>query len=502
VFNPVEDRVPPRPDVERPSRDQILVVDDEPAIRAILSDLLVHEGHRVLTACDGREALEVLERDSVNLLITDLKMPNMGGLELLAEVARRHPGIITLVMTAYSTVETAVDSMKRGAFDYVMKPFNVEQLVHTVQRGLAAQRLKAENIELKAALSLYRLAARLGDEVDLGATLRLVVETVREQVHADRVSLVLVGDEEGTFEGASCGGGEPLSRVDLTTAGLALKTAEVASDGRVFRYLADNPRTECVSTLLITPLMRGERRLGVLVAVRDDARHPFTGGDCKLMTILADRAAVAVQNAELFETLERTFITTIEAFVTALEEKDRYTAGHSERVAEYARATAEELGLSSEAVLSVYQGGRLHDIGKLTIRPEELNKPSALTDEEFRRFQAHPGYGEDLMNPIPTFRKLLPAIGSHHEKWDGTGYPRQLKGDDIPVMARIVAIADTYDAMTSHRAYRAALKHERAVGELRRCAGSQFDPDCVEAFVRGVERWREARRLAGREYPR
>ena len=503
MFEAVSERGMARPEATRQNRPQILVVDDEPAIRAILSDLLVHEGYRILTAADGFEALEVLGRESVHLVISDLKMPGMGGLELLGEVGRRHPGLVTLVMTAYSTVETAVESMKRGAFDYVMKPFNVEQLVLTVERGLAAQRLKAENIELKAALSLFRLAARLGDEVELGATLRLVVETVREQVEAERASLVLFNDDgDCPFEGASSGEGQPLGRTDLTPAALALKTTEVVNDGRVFRFLNDSPHTDAVSSLLITPLVRGDRRLGVLVAVRDDARRPFTGGDGKLMTILADRAAVAVQNAELFETLERTFITTIEVFVAALEEKDRYTAGHSERVAEYARATAEELGLSQEAVLSVYQGGRLHDIGKLTIRPEDLNKPSALTEEEFRRFQAHPGYGENLMTPIPTFRKLLPAIGSHHEKWDGSGYPRQLRGEQIPLMARIVAIADTYDAMTSHRAYRAALKHEIAVRELRRCAGTQFDPECVEAFVRGVDRWREARKAAGREFPR
>ena len=486
-------------DAARGGRPQVLVVDDEPAIRAILSDLLVHEGLRVITAEDGVQALELLDRHSVNLLISDLKMPVMGGMELLGEVARRHPDVVPVMMTAYSTVETAIEAMKRGAFDYVMKPFNVDQLVRTVHRALAQQRLKAENIELKAALSLYQLAARLGDEVDLGTTLRLVVETVCEQVGADRASIILT-DDEWTVQSASVG--DAMTREDLTEAALAIRGAEVVNDGRVFRYLTDSPRTEAVFTLLITPLARGERRQGVLLAVREGGRRAFTEGDRKLLTILADRATVAIQNAELFQTLERTFITTIEAFVAALEDKDRYTAGHSERVAEYARATAEELGLPTATVETIYQGGRLHDIGKLTIRPEELNKPAALTDDEYRRFQAHPGYGEELMTPIPTFEKLLPAIGGHHEKWDGTGYPRGLKGEAIPLMARIVAIADTYDAMTSHRAYRAALKHEIAVRELRRCSGTQFDPGVVEAFIAGVERWRDARREAGREYPR
>lgn len=476
---------------------QVLVVDDEPAIRAILSDLLVHEGFRVHTAGNGYEALEVLEHRQVEIVISDMKMPEMGGMELLQHLAEKYPHIVTLVITGFSTVETAIESMKRGAFDYVMKPFNVDQLMRTVHRALAQQRLKAENIELKAALSLYRLAARLGDEVELIPTLTAVVETVKEQVEADRVSALLFDSD------ATASRGTPVIERDaLTPAGTGVQQAMALRYARVFDFLIEGPQTESVTAALITPLMRGDRHLGVLVAVRDDGRRAFSEGDRKLLTIIADRAAVAVQNAELFDTLDRTFTTTIEAFVTALEEKDRYTAGHSERVAEYARVTAQELGLSEDDVQLIYMGGRLHDIGKLTIRSDELNKPGALTQDEYQRFRTHPGYGETLMAPIPTFRRILPAIGGHHEKHDGSGYPRGLAGEEIPLMARIVAIADTYDAMTSHRAYRSALPHAIAVGELKKCSGTQFHPECVNAFLRGIERWRDDREAAGREYPR
>jgi response regulator RpfG family c-di-GMP phosphodiesterase len=476
---------------------QVLVVDDEPAIRAILSDLLVHEGFRVQTAGNGYEALDLLKHRHVEIVISDMKMPEMGGMELLQHLAKQYPHIVTLVITGFSTVETAIESMKRGAFDYVMKPFNVDQLMRTVHRALAQQRLKAENIELKAALSLYRLAARLGDVVELAPTLAVVVETVKEQVGADRVSVLLFDND------ASASLGSPvIARDALTPAGTGVQQAMVLRDARVFDYLKEGPETQSVTAALITPLSRGERRLGVLVAVRDHGRRAFTEGDRKLLTIIADRASVAVQNAELFDTLDRTFTTTIEAFVTALEEKDRYTAGHSERVAEYARVTAEELGLPDEEVELIYMGGRLHDIGKLTIRAEELNKPGALSQEEYERFRTHPGYGEMLMAPIPTFQRILPAIGGHHEKHDGSGYPRGLAGEDIPLMARIISIADTYDAMTSHRAYRSALPHKIAVSELNKCSGTQFHPDCVTAFLRGIERWRNDREAAGREYPR
>lgn len=477
---------------------QMLVVDDEPDIRAILSDLLVHEGFRVMTASNGVEALELLERHRIELVISDMKMPEMGGMELLEHIRDRYPHVVTLMITAFSTVETAIESMKRGAFDYVMKPFNVDQLIHAVHRAREQQRLKAENIELKAALSLYRLAARLGDEVELIPTLAAVVETVHEQVNADRVSLMLYGKDAHDARGA-----EPaIARQDLTPLVPELAQSMVINGGRIFEYLIDSTRTETVESLLLTPLTRGGERLGVLLAVRDDGRHAFTEGDRKLITIIADRASVAVQNAALFDALERSFTATIEAFVTALEEKDRYTAGHSERVAEYSRIIARELGMGALEVQRVYQGARLHDIGKIIIRSEELNKPGPLTDEEYERFKQHPAFGEKLMAPIPTFKEILPAIGGHHERFDGAGYPRGTLGFDIPLMARIVAVADTYDAMTSHRAYRAALPHAVAVKELRDHAGTQFDPDCVRAFLRGIEPWRDARREAGREYPR
>jgi response regulator RpfG family c-di-GMP phosphodiesterase len=482
----------------RPAR--VLVVDDEHVIREILSDFLVMEGYQVLTAGNGREALEVLGRERCDLIISDLKMPEMGGLELLEAVRDEYPDTIMLIMTGYGTVETAIQAMKSGAFDYVLKPFKVEEVVHTVARGLAQQRLKAENIQLKSVVSLYQLAEGLEREHELQPTLGLICETVREQAHADRVSVVLFPDQDARWPGTSRGG-KPITDADLTEEAIRLEQPIVAFEGRAFRYLRGSEHTADVTALMMTPLRGRSGRLGLLIAVRDGG-PPFAEGQRKLLTILADRAGVAVQNAQLFETLDRSFKETIEALVSALEEKDRYTRGHSERVAEFAQVTAIELGLSEEEVELIYQSGRLHDIGKMTIRSEELNKPAGLTDEEFARFRKHPGFGEELLSKIPTFRPLLAGIGGHHEKFDGTGYPRGLKGDEIPLMARIIAVADTYDAMTSHRAYRSALKHAVAIEELKRFAGTQFCPEVVDAFSRAIEVWRDRRRAEGREYPR
>lgn len=487
----------PLTDPATPAR--VLVVDDEMVIREILSDFLTMEGYQVLTAADGDEALELLEAHPVNLVISDLKMPRMGGLELLANLRETHSEVVTLIMTGYGTVATAIEAMKRGAFDYVLKPFKVEEVMHTVRRGLEQQQLRAENIELKAAVSLFRLAARLGDEIELDATLQLVVETVHEPIKADRTAVILDATREAREESAS--EGQPFDEADLTERAREATTPVIARGARVFDWLVETPTTTAVTSLLLVPLVTRGKRIGWLVAAREGGR-PFADGARKLGTIIGDRAAAAVHNAQLFATLQATFRTTIEAFVTALEDKDRYTAGHSERVAEFARITALELGHSPADVELIHQAGRLHDIGKINLRPEELNKPGPLTPEEYERFKAHPKYGEDLLAPIPTFHDVLPAVGGHHERWDGRGYPRGIAGTDIPLMARIMAVADSYDAMTSHRAYRSALSHERAIGELIRCAGSQFDTECVDAFLVAIEKWREDARAAGREFPR
>lgn len=482
-------------EVAPPAR--VLVVDDEAVIREILSDFLTMEGFQVLTATDGEHALDVMETHPVNLVISDLKMPRMGGLELLANIREVHPEVVTLIMTGYGTVETAIEAMKRGAFDYVLKPFKVEEVMHTVRRGIEQQQLRAENIELKAALSLYRLAGRLGEEVELGPTLELIVDTVQTQTRADRTGVILMPAEHGAWHAPAA----PFGLDDLTERARTATEPVIARNGRVFRWLVEAPHTEEITSLLMIPLISRGKRVGTLVAAREGGR-PFAEGALKLGTIIADRAAVAVANAQLFETLEATFRTTIEAFVTALEDKDRYTAGHSERVADFARVTAEEMGLPPADVELIHQAGRLHDIGKLTLRSEELNKPGPLTDEEYERFKAHPRYGEELLGPIPTFRDVIPAVGGHHERWDGKGYPRGIAGLEIPLMARIMAVADTYDAMTSHRAYRSALPHAKAVAELERCRGTQFDPDIVDAFLVAIERWRDQRAAEGREYPR
>jgi len=211
------------------------------------------------------------------------------------------------------------------------------------------------------------------------------------------------------------------------------------------------------------------------------------------------------KNADLTavnQSLADNFRATIIGFAHALEESDKYTRGHSDRVSFYSSLTARGLSLSDDETERIVQAGLMHDIGKIGIRYEKLNKPGKLTPEEVAMFRTHPAKGKRILEPIPSMAELIPGAWCHHENWDGSGYPRGLVGDSIPLLGRVVAIADTYDAMTSDRSYRKALPHDVAIAELERCAGAQFDPELVPTFIRMIEDYRKQQIAAGNEVPR
>jgi HD-GYP domain-containing protein (c-di-GMP phosphodiesterase class II) len=179
---------------------------------------------------------------------------------------------------------------------------------------------------------------------------------------------------------------------------------------------------------------------------------------------------------------------------------DRYTSGHSERVARYAQLLATRLGLSESEIEIIRQSALMHDIGKIGC-VLNLNKPGILTEREYEIFKKHPGFGKEILQPIDFLHPLIPGVHCHHERWDGNGYPAGLKAQEIPLMARIISVADVYDAMTSDRAYRKALPHDATVSELERCAGSQFDPEVANDFVSAIEAHRAECRDRGEAIP-
>jgi response regulator RpfG family c-di-GMP phosphodiesterase len=486
---------------------RILVVDDEQVIREILADFLSMEGFWVRTAEDGGAALVELSRNQYDLVLSDLKMPNMGGLELLKAIGEHQPNIVTIIMTGFGTVETAIDAMKKGAYDYILKPFKVEEVVHTIRRGLEKQRLQAENIRLKEALSLYKVSEAIASSLSLDGVMGTVIDAAIDEMDADAVTILLDDGEGGFFERArelnpnfktdgDFGELDPKSLHAYFVEDRPLRVHGVEG----LSFFSVEPTSITLQSLLVTTLRVRNKTIGYLGAMSFTRGKKFDEGQRKLLTIVASRAAAAIENAKLYEDLKGTFHQTIKGLASAIDKMDRYTAGHSERVAAYAQILAIKLGLPPGDVEIVRQSALMHDVGKIGC-VMNLNKPGKLTSEEYTIFQKHPVYGRDILEPISFLHPLIPGVYMHHERWDGRGYPLGLKAQDIPLFARIISVADTYDAMTSDRAYRKALPHEVATREIRECSGTQFDPDVSGNFLEAIAQDRRERTDRGDPVP-
>ncbi len=493
---------------------RILVVDDERVIREILCEFLALEGYMVRSVEDGERALTELRMRPYDIVISDLKMPKVSGLELLEKITTEKLDVLTVIMTGFGTVETAIEAMKKGAYDYILKPFKVEEVIHIVQRGLERQRLQHENIRLREAVTLYEVSEAIAMSLDLDQILDVILNAALAEVEADVATLHLQDERSGKYE-------ERVKLVNAASENIRDSVVPspditellnhfengapiIAHGVKANRFFASQLVGKPLVSYASVPLQVAARTIGMLNVYSFTRGKRFDEGSRKLLSILASRAASAIDNARLYDdllitnadlreanrSLEENFQHTVAGFAQALEESDQYTRGHSERVAMYAEILARGLGLPDDEVQTIVKSGLMHDIGKIGIRYELINKPGKLTPEEIKMFREHPEKGRRILNPIPCMRHLVDGCWCHHEWYDGGGYPRGLSKDNIPLAGRIVSIADAYDAMTSDRAYRRALKHSVAVEEVDRCSGTQFDPELAELFLAKLEEYR------------
>jgi putative nucleotidyltransferase with HDIG domain len=235
--------------------------------------------------------------------------------------------------------------------------------------------------------------------------------------------------------------------------------------------------------LLAVPLQRQEQVLGCLF-VLDKIGGDFDSVDSKLLNSIANEAAIYLENAILFQDVHGLMMGLLHSLTSAVDAKDAYTCGHSERVALLSRQLAQQIGLTDAEVEQIYTAGLLHDVGKIGVPETVLQKTGKLTPEEFEQMKKHPEIGARILADVKQLKHILPGVLYHHERYDGRGYPTGLAGRNIPLMGRIICLADCFDAMTSNRTYRKALPLQVAMTEIRRCAGTQFDPLLAEAFLR------------------
>ena len=332
---------------------RILIVDDEETIRLALRKFLRSRGYEVEIAGSGDQALQLLDKDSFALMLCDVRMPGMTGVQIVPLARERDQDLAIIMLTAVNDAATATEVLSSGATDYLMKPVELADLQQAVDRALQK---RLELIEMR--------------RLDM---------LIREEV--------------------------------------ALRTAELEQEKESLRLMS---------------------------------------------------------------------VSIAETLINAMEAKDVYLRGHSQRVAELAGQIAEEMGLGETVCEDLKVAGRLHDVGKIGIREAILNKPDRLTSEEFEHVKQHVQIGLDILAPLNHLKTPLNYVEHHHERWDGAGYPRGLSAESIPLGARILCAADTFDALTSKRAYREPMTPMAALEHLKVDIGKQFDPRVYDALRRVI----------------
>jgi response regulator RpfG family c-di-GMP phosphodiesterase len=464
------------------SGERVLVVDDEFHLRDSIRIVLEKEGYDVFSAASGEEALAQMEAQPAQVVISDIKMPGMDGVQLLKAIKSRYPQTEVVMLTGYPTIEAAVSAIKLGAYDYVTKPFKINTLSRTLAQALEKQRLSQEVGELKARVGVYEASKAIASTLNLDEVLNLVLKLIMQNTSARGVALYFrdqrnselkIGAWEGIPESeAAAIQGRMKEELDL----------HLQEEERDY-FRVRSPGLSSPGEALCYPLRSQGKILGLLL-VLVSLPEEVVLREGRLLSIFASQSALALENARLHEDLTRNYFDTVRALVASIDAKDPYTRGHSENVMKLSLSITNQVELEPQERDDMKLAGLLHDVGKIGIRTETLRKEEPLTDEERREIQQHPEVGAKIIGTVGHLYRIHPLILYHHERFDGSGYPSRLKGEEIPLGARIIAVADAFDAMTNSRPYRPAKSPQEAEAEMRRESGVQFDPGVVESFFR------------------
>lgn len=480
-------------------RGRLLIIDDDPVVRDLLSTILSGAGNYITdTAEDGLEGLEKIKNNNYDIVISDLTMPRLNGMELLRELKTINPFIPVVVITGNSSIDSAINAMKEGARDFITKPFSINNVVATTNRILGERQLLGSltdgrnfqssleklNSELFKKLQEISLLQSISDELDRiydnKQLYERLVEMASRLMMAKEVSFGIVEDGNLKIKNA-----------------IGIKTEDIPLDNTIFETVMRTKKHVILpsytihplkgsilnSPFLSIPLTINSEVFGIINISDSVDGTSFTDDEVYLALTFARKAAMKIENNALYEVFYNNLINTLKSLVISIEARDTYTKNHSERVTQYALYIAEVMNLGAEDTDAIRFGGYLHDIGKIGIRDTVLLKPDRLTDQEMAEIRLHPVIGDNIVKPLRFFPKERELILYHHERFDGKGYPNGLEGEKIPLISRILAVADTYDAITSSRPYRAARTHEFAVNELKKYSGTQFDKHVINAFL-------------------
>ncbi|MCK4533078.1 response regulator [bacterium] len=493
------------------SKGKIMVIDDEKVMCHLLTDLLKDRGYDVEYALSGKEGLAMARQKSFDVVITDIKMPKLTGLQVITKLKNIDPNTRVIIITAFGNMETAQQSLRLGAYDYITKPFDIGKISFIIKRAVASKELSLTNQKLMRQLKqnnillekkvkertkqltlLYKTGLEISSSLRLEKVLQNIVKKVSILLDLEICSILLWDSEkeelsikcaQGLSKDVICNTiirkGEGISGWVLEKK-TPLFIKNVESDERFKKRSHEKYYTR---SLISVPLSKEKNVIGVININNKKTKKPFTNDDLALLKEIAIEATIAIENATLYKKLQDTHLRTITALTAAIDAKDHYTCHHSEQVTKYATAIANKMKLSLHEIETIKRASQLHDIGKIGIPDYILTKPGKLTSNEWREVKLHPTRAKDILEPLNYLKKVIKLIKQHHERYDGKGYPGGTRAENIELGARIMAIADSFDAMTSERPYRKKFSLEKAIEELEKNKGTQFDPKIVDVFV-------------------
>ncbi|MFH1372700.1 MAG: HD domain-containing phosphohydrolase [bacterium] len=465
-------------------KTNILVVDDEKYICDIIVETLESENYEVVAITDPRHALAYVHDRPVDLVLTDLLMGEYSGEQVLETTLDNHSDAIVILMTAHPTVETAISVLKKGAYDFLVKPFKLELLKATINRGLRHQRLVRENLSLKDQVEFLKIANASQSGLEIDSFLQMVINACKKEMSAVAVGLIETDLKTREPIRKICVSDDDRHREAVLNETTLQQFAYTKSTKPVVQMESTSSDDQIgVRTFISQPIFVRRRLQGVfnlLILSRFDFVTP---GRLDVLTILTNSAGSAIANHRLYQDLQASYLQAIRGLANAIEARDKCTAGHTDRVSRLASLVARHLGWDQPSINHLAMGCSLHDMGKIGVPDSVLNKAGQLTDDERELMNRHPQMGLKIIRGIDLFKPAIPYIIAHHERYDGTGYPDRLKGEEIPIEGRLLAVLDAFDAIMANRPYRKGANLRTAVAELIAYKGVQFDPDIVEAFL-------------------
>ncbi len=454
----------------------------------VFDDGMVHEHQSSFYLSDGKERIV----QSISAPIRDIN----GNITHAIEVVRDITEKIKAEKARFETEQKHKHELESINLQLTARIKEVEEANNQI--AMLIKDLAYKNSELEKVVERLTTVNHIGNIlnslVDKDNVIEVIVKTLARTMNAEICSLMLINEGSDYLEVAYSVGLEEGVRLRKVKIGEGI-SGYVAKEEKPLlvtniesdpRFNQPNDIQYSTTSLVAAPLFVKGKIIGVLNINNKHTGEPFTQDDLSLLTTVAGQAAIAVENSNLYKDIRSSYFNTVRALVNALEAKDKYSKGHSERVTLLAMMIAEEMGLPDDRKQALQHAGVLHDIGKIGIAANILNKAGKLSSEEYAQIKDHPAIGEKILDPINFLKDVKVIVGQHHERYDGKGYPHQKSGSELSLEARILAVADTFDALTSDRPYRKALPFDEAVAEIKRCSASQFDPEVVSMFLKTI----------------